>query len=230
MISIEDYFATEENDTAYQMYSQGGRAASPGSGGGTYHMQGDSYDDTEKKEKIRQFFNLTDKGMQKYLNTEKAPLLLAGIEYLLPIFRETSSYQYVLEDTLPLNTYEFSNNELHSAAWDIIKKRIDKNLDDAFMLYNNYSGTKRVVDNVPEIVRNLYSNRIFYLFINPAAHIWGKFDRNTFRIEIHNEYEKGDIDLIDLAAEQTLLHNGIVFSVNAGRLPEGKQMAALFRY
>jgi hypothetical protein len=230
MTSIEDYLAAEENETNLQMHARRGGAAA---GGRTavFALQGDGHDNAERKEKIKQFFNVVDNGLQKVINTEKAPMLLAGIEYLIPIFREANSYPYTLEETLPFNTYEYSNEELRAAAWNIVKKRIDKNLDDALAMYGNYAGTSRATDKINEIVRNVYSNRIFYLFINPESHAWGKFDKNTYRVEIHNDnYENGDIDLVDLAAEQTLLHNGIVFSVNAGRIPNGMPMAALFRY
>jgi hypothetical protein len=230
MTSIEDYFSTEEEESNVQMHGQRGGTAA---GGRTsmYQLQGNGHDDAEKKEDIKQFFHIVDKGIQKILNTEKAPMILAGIEYLLPLYRETNSYANTLEDVIPINTAEFSNDELRIAAWHIVKQRVEKNLEDALVMYGNYHGTARATDNAAEIVKNLYSNRIYYLFIDPEVNIWGKFDQNTYRVEVHNkEYEKGDIDLLDLAAEQTVLHNGIVFSVNANQLPGGKFMAALFRY
>ncbi|MFO7446583.1 MAG: hypothetical protein R6W90_09460 [Ignavibacteriaceae bacterium] len=237
MTSIEEYEATEEEDRSLQFHTETARVANTGKGSvqgarsAIFHGHGGGTDSAIQKEKILQFFNLLDNGLQRYLNTEKAPLLLAGIEYLIPIFRETNSYPYTMEESFNYNTQDLSETELRDSAWEIVKKRFDKHLSDALAQYGNYAGTKRASDKIEDIIKNVFSNRVLNLFINPNAQVWGKFDINSYRVEVHyNDFEAEDIDLIDLAAEQTLLHNGVVFSVDAERIPNGKPMAALFRY
>ena len=68
------------------------------------------------------------------------------------------------------------------------------------------------------------------LFVDIKAHQWGMFDPQTVAIELHDGCESGDDDLLDLAAVQTLLHRGTVFSVHAEQVPGRESIAAVFRY
>ena len=66
-------------------YHSGDRGNSPiyrGQGVGT----------TDNKEEIKRFFLKVDRGLQSALNEENTPLILAGVEYLLPIYQEINSY------------------------------------------------------------------------------------------------------------------------------------------
>src|SRR5690606_5098956 len=125
MTSIEEYEATEEEDRSIQFHTETSRVVTTAKGSvqgarsAIFHGHGGGTDSAIQKEKIQQFFNLLDTGLQRFLNTEKVPLLLAGIEYLIPIFRETNSYPYTIEESFNFNTQDLSEPELRDAAWEI---------------------------------------------------------------------------------------------------------------
>src|SRR5690606_35087059 len=179
-VSIEEFFASEEEDGSLRQSAVTMSVSAAGGRnpvGAAYHGQA-GFDAATHKEKIQQFFHLVDTSLQKYLNAEKAPLLIAGVEYLIPLYKEANTYPYILEKSLQINTQDLSEQELRDAAWDIIKSKTEENIQNALNQYGNYAGTQRASDKVDEIIKNSFSNRILYLFINPDEKVWGKFEPN----------------------------------------------------
>jgi len=64
-------------------------------------FHGQSADDA--KDKILRYFRQIDQGLQDFLREEPAPLLLAGVEYLLPIYKEANTYQHLLGEGITGN-------------------------------------------------------------------------------------------------------------------------------
>jgi hypothetical protein len=51
----------------------------------------------EPNDAILRYFHQVDTGLRAFLRDEHAPLVLAGVEYLLPIYRRANTYPYMLE-------------------------------------------------------------------------------------------------------------------------------------
>jgi hypothetical protein len=49
-------------------------------------------------------------------------------------------------------------------------------------------------------------------------------------LHVHKEARFGDDDLLDIAATQTLLHQGAVYAVEQTEMPDKTPVAAVFRY
>ena len=50
------------------------------------------------KDELAQYFRAIDAGLRETLRDQRAPLILAGVQYLLPIYREVSSYAFIAKD------------------------------------------------------------------------------------------------------------------------------------
>jgi hypothetical protein len=66
------------------------------------------------------------------------------------------------------------------------------------------------------------------LFVKLNLHQWGTFDSDTQTITLHADAEPGDEELLDLAAIQTILNDGMVYAIDP--LPDEPPLAAMFRY
>ncbi|MGE5439108.1 MAG: hypothetical protein ACM3UR_04570, partial [Bacteroidota bacterium] len=55
-------------------------------------------DDAKKEKDIRRFFQRADKGIFNTVKGENLPMVLSGVEYLLPIFKSASSYPNIAEE------------------------------------------------------------------------------------------------------------------------------------
>lgn len=72
-----------------------------------------------KQETLR-YFQQVERGVRHATHDEHAPLLLAGIAYLLPIYRATNSYPQLLEEEIGVNCDDLGLEELHARAWALI--------------------------------------------------------------------------------------------------------------
>jgi hypothetical protein len=73
-----------------------------------FHDHGVGTDDPQHKANILRYFQKVDKGIYELLKKEKAPLVLAGVEYLLPIYQEANSYHNLVKNGITGNPEQLS--------------------------------------------------------------------------------------------------------------------------
>lgn len=208
-------------------YSQG-----PSTGGSRPEamFHGHSENKERQKDRIRRFFHKVDVGLQEFLAKEKAPLVLAGVEYILPIFREASEYQYLSENGIMGNPEELRPEELHEKAWKIVEPVFEKEKKDSIDQY--YIGESRGLSskNIIEIVPAAYYGRVESIFVSHDAQQWGWFDPESGDVLLEDSQTPQNEDLYDFAASQTFQNRGLVFMVNPDEVPGGGKVAATLRY
>jgi hypothetical protein len=200
-----------------------------GDRGAIFHGHGVVTDD--EKQDILRYFQLVDKGLhQDLLQDERTPLVLAGVEYLLPIYREATNYSHVLEEEIEGNPELLSAKELHGRAWAIVQPYFQQAQKEAVAQYEQLADTERVSKDIRRIVPAAHYGQVDTLFVAVSLQQWGTFDPDTNTIHLHAEAEPGDEDLLDSAVVQTLLHGGTVYALAPEKVPGGVPLAALFRY
>jgi hypothetical protein len=195
-----------------------------------FHGHGTGEDNL--KAEIVQFFNLADKALRKYLDRD-VPVVLAGVEYLLPRYKETTEHPQVLEEGLTGNAEGLSPEELRDMAWEIVEPVLTADRRKAAERYGDLLGTGRASSRSEEILPAAHDGRIDTLFVARGVHLWGSYDPKQRRVRLQEDQEaqrKGGEDLLDLAAVQTFLNGGKVFAVPQQEVPDGQAMAAVFRY
>ncbi len=210
--------------------SRGG-SANPAQQPGAFHGQG-SPDRDKRQEDILQFCHAIDKALYEQLRNEKAPLVLAGVEYLHPIYREANTYQHLLEAGITRRPEIFQPQELHESAWQIVEPLFHESEKNAMQLYQQMAGegTGKASNDIKEIVSAAYCQRIDTLFVTVGQQIWGEFDPDTMTVDLHPEPQLNDKDMLDFAAIQTLLNGGKVYTVEPEQMPDSILAAAIFRY
>ena len=207
----------------------------PGGPGGTgarraamYHGQGVGKDDT--KVNILRFFHLLDKGLQALLHDKQVPLVLAGVEYLLPLYREANTYAHLVEEGVTGNPEGLRAEALQAQAWGIVEPLFHKGQEAAVANYRQYLGTGRASNTLMEIVPAAYYGRIETLFVALDIQYWGSFNADTQEVQLHQEATPDDEDLLDFAALHTLLNSGTVYAVKPDEGPDSTPLAAVYRY
>jgi len=193
-----------------------------------FHGHGVGKDET--KDNILRFFRLIDHGLQKILREERAPLVLAGVDYLLPIYREANSYSKVIEEGVAGNPEGLKPKELQKEAWRLVEPYFLKVQQEATAQYRQLAGGDRASNKIEKIIPVALDGRIDLLFVAVGVQRWGTFDPVTFSIHLHEEPGPGDEDLLDFAALHTLLNGGTVYAVKPEEVPDEAPVAAVFRY
>ncbi len=182
------------------------------------------------KDELAQFFRAIDAGLRETLREQRAPLILAGVQYLLPIYREISSYACIAEEELPGNPDHLSEHELHSRTWPLIQSHLGDAEQEAAAKYRKLAGTGKTSADLRQIVAAAHQGQVESLFVDRTAHRWGVYDAASGEVtERAASPQPGDDDLLDFAAVQTLLHRGAVYAVAADQVPSPPAVA-VFRY
>jgi hypothetical protein len=84
-----------------------------------FHGQG-GVKETHKAE-LNLFFNQIDEALGPILRHQHAPMILAGVDYLLPILRKSLSYPNILEGEVHGNWDYSAKSELLRKAWPIAR-------------------------------------------------------------------------------------------------------------
>jgi hypothetical protein len=184
----------------------------------------------EPRDHILRYFQQVDTGLRTWLRNEHAPLVLAGVEYLLPRYHRANTYPYVLEGRVTGNPEGLSPEELQERAWAIVQPYFQQAQDDAAARYCQLAGTGRAAADIGAIVTAAYDGRIDTLFIAADKQQWGSFDAESRTVEVHQEPLAGDDDLLDAAAMYTLLKRGTIYAVGLDQMPERTPAAAILRY
>jgi hypothetical protein len=225
-VSLKDYFQFEEADKSYQLY--GGNTATEGASFFTHGSV--RMDAAVHKEKILEFFKLVNKGVFQVIKNENAPLVLAGVEYLIPLYKEANSYPYLAGESLDINPEGLKNEELHRSAWEIVHPMFEKNRMKALKLYEQFSGNGRASSSIEEVVKAAFNKKVESLFVNKDAQVWGKYNPEEDEVIVDEAHSESNEELLDLAAVQTFVNNGSVFVLGKDKMPCDKPAAAVFRY
>ena len=186
--------------------------------------------EVDSKENIKRYFRRIDKGLHELVRDEQVPLVLAGVDYLHPIYKEVNTYPHLMEAGVGGNPERLSAKELHAQAWTVVRPYFQKAQQEAVDQYKQFISSGRASNRVRKIIPAAYHGRIELLFIVPDFQQWGTFDPSTDEIHLHKKEKTGDEDLLEFAAIQALLNGGTVYVVEAEKMPDTESLAAVFRY
>ncbi|MBB6609609.1 hypothetical protein H7F15_01030 [Pontibacter sp. Tf4] len=191
----------------------------------------------EEHERVREFMIEIDNSLQQILHDEHVPLVLAGVDHYCSIFRNHSKYKNIVPQNVPVNeNADISNsNALHEKALAVIKPLMQQAHTESLERYENVAGTGVTSEDIATVAAEAVHGRVETLFIAPGQPVWGRYDAKNAVAEIHDEYHRGDDDLVNLAATKTLAQGGRVFVSSYNGLSEAADdgsanVKALFRY
>ncbi len=232
--SLEEALKWDDPERQLQWHTGTGAQSDPVQGAGWISVRGAVFHGhgVDPQDEIRHYFHRIDEGIGELLAGEQTPLVLAGVDYLHPIYHEANSYQHLLEEGVIGNPEEESLEELHQQAWDIVAPVFQQDREEATAQYQQLAGTGSTLASadLEEIVPSAYIGRIDTLFVATDVQRWGTFDRESFELHVHQDAEAGDEDLLDFAAVHTLLNDGTVYAVEPENVPGSEPVAAIFRY
>jgi hypothetical protein len=201
-------------------------------GGGNpaiYHGHGDDYD---PKENALRYFRIVAESVQEILKEEQAPLILAGIDYLLPFYREANTYPFLFNDEVSSNPDELNLEVLHKQAWEMLSPYFKQEQKEARSKYYHLRSNENELTStdLKQIVPASYYGRIDTLFIPSNLIQWGIFSPDENRVEFQEEATPENDDLFNLAALHTFLNGGKIYSVAQDNMPGDEKIAAILRY
>jgi hypothetical protein len=197
--------------------------------GATFHGMGAGRPDD--KTNIAMYFDEVDETIWKEkLHDENVPLLLVGVEYLIPIYKQVAKYKPIWPEAITGSHEHEDINTLYQQVRARMEPYFLERVTKALNAYGNQSATELTSSIPDDIIPAAHYGRIAQLFVLKGEHIWGRFDEMNNVLDIHAAQEEGDECLMDKTVIKTLLNGGEVFMLPAEKMPGGSKLAALMRY
>jgi len=186
----------------------------------------------EDKTNILRFFHSVDEGLNTLIEDKTTPMILAGVDYLLPIYREANTYQNVLKDAVIGNPERENVKELHEEAWKIVRPIFEESQKKAFEKFEQLSGQQSnlATNDLSIVVKAAKFGQVETLFVPLGVQIWGRYDPEHNEVTLESKHTLENEDLLDFAAAETILNSGQVFAVPREQLPGDGDLAAILRY
>ena len=219
---IEDYTKFLEHQ------EQTGARSVQGGGGAVHYGQGAGND--SEKEEIKQYFHTLSSEVDSILDCDPLPTVLAGVEYLLPMYRETSKYNKYADETIHGSFTESDAAVLHAKAWEFMEAKFDEERDERFEKYAELANGDWASSDRDKVIKAAFTGQVETLFVQEDAAIWGVFNEQLYELEIEPAATPETKDLLTEAAVKTIMQHGKVYQCTAEEMPEdGKVIAAIFR-
>ncbi len=222
---MDDVVQFEEKE-GKQLFRQGSKG---GSGSANFHGHGEGT--LTDKDAIITYFQEVDRTLcAEVLHDKNLPLLLAGVEYLLPIYKSISKYTHIVDEVLTGNHDFDKEHLLFEQVKELIIPHVTKLKMVALKNYHNQIATSLTASMPETILQASRYARVATLFVSKGQHIWGKFDETDGGIEIHKERQLGDECLISRASVNTFMHGGEVYCLPQEEMPYDSTIAAILRF
>jgi Bacterial archaeo-eukaryotic release factor family 3 len=220
-LGVRDALQGEEAQRQLQLYvaDRGGVAAR-----GIFHGHGSAGDVQE--ERVLRYFRNVNRALGEVLVGEQAPMVLAAVEHLAPIWRKANTYPHLVDEVLPGSPEGLGLHQLHARAWAVVEPLFLQAQRGAAARYDQLAGTRLTSQDPREIIWAGEDGRIDTLFAarHPAGGVRGVGNDPS------PNGDRALRDVLELATVTTLIKGGTVYVLPAGEVPGGGSVAAVFRY
>jgi hypothetical protein len=228
--SLAEALQYDDPERQLQFHTKTQTFARPGTGerGAIFFGTGAAAEDN--KTNLVEYFRQVDRGLTEVVQHPHVPVVLAGVEYLLPLYKEVTAHAAVVEPGMTGNPDELSAATLHERAWALVEPHFRQAREEAVARYQRYAGTGRAVSDLSEVILAASHGRVETLFVALGTQCWGVFDSETQDIQLVSEEAPEAEDLLDCAALHTFLNSGTVYAVPPDQVPAPAPLAAILRY
>jgi hypothetical protein len=188
-------------------------AAGPSVGSMQGVLFGTGSESEKEQDRFRHFLKEAERGVTKLLRRDAEPLILAGMEYDVAIYRQLNTYPHLLEQAIHGSPERLTAHNLHERAWEIVSQCPSEPLQKALADYRKQSGAALVFGDTGAILKAAAAGRVAGLFLSESAGTPGQPD-----------------DPLNMAALETVLHGGWAFALNPAEMPAKDSAAALLRF
>ena len=222
--SLDEALQYDDPEAHLQVHSSASGGAQP-----IHHGHGVS--GTDDKVNIQRFLNKVSDGLyDNYLKDETAPLVIASVAYLRPIYESVNHYPHLMSEGIDGNPDMAQPDDLQRQAWPIVANLVEATRQDAIAQYHELEQTQQVSNQIAQVITAAMRGQVDTLLLAKGTHVWGQVDAQSGRADVHSNAQSGDYDLLDVAAVKTALQGGKVYFMDKDQIPDAKVAAGIFRY
>lgn len=231
-VIIEDLVpeSMKESMAAVDIEYPAGLQAHSGGSSPVFHGQGGEKDG--KTDRIIDYFRMIDTGLMEMLHDEKAPLIIAGVDYLIPMYKDISNYSNIVEPHISGNVENDDPVLLHEKAWSELSPILKADFDTQSNNFKELLPNEKASLSIDGIAPAALNGKVATLFVDKdASTYWGTYLPDTNKITLQQKQNKTNSCLINFAAIATYLQGGQVYTTSREDMPHSVSvMNAIYRY
>lgn len=212
-LTLEGALREHDRDDAISFHT-----VAPGSISGhgvMYHGHGVGIDDT-KTDQLR-YFQRINKGVMKILHSESAPLVLASVASLWPIYQNANTYPHLLSHGVPGNPDAMDNQLLMEKALPIVMEWAESKHAGIIDRVMNQSTTGQIKHDLNTVVTAARNGLVEILLIQHQT------------LDPNHSMPDEALEALDMAASCTLEHRGNVMVISNRLMPQSRPFIGLLR-
>jgi hypothetical protein len=175
------------------------------------------------------FYKQIDRGVNDLLRGHTEPLVMAAVEYEIPVYREANSYPHLAEEAVQGAPNGLKAGEMHARALAALERCYEKKLDEILAQYDHRVGGG-ASNRLKDVVTAAHDGRVLTLVVSDSLEQTGSFNEATHSVKGRETGTPEDEDLVNDAAVQTILHAGQVYVAPTSKMPNGAALAAIYRF
>lgn len=229
--SLSEFLVWDDPEDQLQWHNATGRLEfMPGFRGSMFHGHGAGAEQEVETSQLVRFFRALDNAIYQMLaGDDHPPLIVIGGDNELGHYQSVNSYPN-LAAVIHRNPHQMKPEELHALAWPHIQELSNQALGRDLDRYHSLANNGQAADRLNDVVQAATMGRVETLFFGYDRVIWGNYNRDQDVVRIQEAPTSGAVDLIDLAAVETVLNGGKVHGLSADQVPGEDPVAAILRF
>ena len=200
--------------------------AGPGAGSNKGVAFTTSRDRERHNEYLAHFYKEVDRGIESILHRDGAPLVLAGVEEEVAIYRQVTTYPRISEKAVNGAPDGIEDPVLHKLAREVAGEVQSDPLTKTIARFERYRDSARVSSDASQIIPAAWEGRLADLVFSRNAALRGVFTVETLQVQPRDSGE----DLLNAAALWTIQRGGQAFALRQSEMPLPGEVAAVLRF
>lgn len=183
-----------------------------------------------QKVRMRQYARLIDRAIRPVVAGFGVPLILAGTEPLVSIYRSVNSYPGLVDAVIPGNPEGASDLELAEAARSILDDVYATELETVRELFDARASQGRAATDLTDVARAATFGAVDTLMADIDTTVSGFVDPDSGAVTLSDGDDATNYGVVDELARRVLLSGGRVLALRENDIPGNGSTAAILRF
>jgi hypothetical protein len=183
-----------------------------------------------QKVRMTQYARQIDGAIRPVLAGSELPLILAGVEPLVGIFRGVNSYPVLAATGISGNPETTPLGELASAARVVLDALYAADLAAVRERFEALRSPGRASTDIVDVARAATYGAVDTLLVDIDEVVPGRVDETTGAVTFGHADDAVDYGVVDEIARRAFLSGARVLAVRSEDIPRGRSVAAILRY